>query len=72
MYLAHKLQILTIEFKEKFPVVLQYHTTTFVDLVNPLRMEASKVFCLQMETQHKQIMDILRDSGVYDVSTGRS
>lgn len=71
MYLAHKLQILTIEFKEKFPPVLQRHTTTFVDLVNPLRMEASKVFCLQMETQRKQIMDILRDSGLVNLSDNR-
>ncbi|PNF35888.1 hypothetical protein B7P43_G08563 [Cryptotermes secundus] len=64
MYLAHRLVTLGHEYSSRFPTVLRSHTSTFIDQVTVLRELGISVFLKFMQGQRKQILDILRDSGL--------
>jgi centromere/kinetochore protein ZW10 len=64
MYLAHRLVTLSHEYRSRFPTVLQSHASTFIDQVTVLRELGTSVFLKFMQGQRKQILDILRDSGL--------
>ncbi|XP_021924809.1 centromere/kinetochore protein zw10 homolog isoform X2 [Zootermopsis nevadensis] len=64
MYLAHRLVTLGHEYSSKFPAVLKSHTSTFIDQVTVLRELGTSTFLKFMQGQRKQILDILRNSGL--------
>ncbi|CAH0386085.1 unnamed protein product [Bemisia tabaci] len=63
-YLAHKSVFLIVEYKPKFPQTLDARLVTMVDLVQPLRKAGLTVLIEQVQTQKKQIVDIIKDSGL--------
>ncbi|XP_067009674.1 centromere/kinetochore protein zw10 homolog [Anabrus simplex] len=67
MYLAHHLVTLGVEYKDRLPSVLRNHTITFIDLVHKLRELGTTTFLKYMQEQRKQILDILRDSGLASI-----
>ncbi|XP_069704525.1 centromere/kinetochore protein zw10 homolog [Periplaneta americana] len=64
MYLAHCLMTLGHEYSRECPSILKTHTTTFIDQVTMLRELGTDVFLKYMQGQRKQILDILRESGL--------
>ncbi|XP_047119995.1 centromere/kinetochore protein zw10 homolog isoform X1 [Schistocerca piceifrons] len=64
MYLAHHLLTLGHSYRDRLPKVLGSHFVTFVDQVPKLRELGGTVFLKYMQSQRKQILEILRSSGL--------
>lgn len=64
MYLAHHLITLGHSYRDRLPKVLGSHFVTFVDQVPKLRELGATVFLKYMQNQRKQILEILRSSGL--------
>lgn len=68
MYLAHRLLVLSHEYKNKLPEVLRNHNVTYADQTLVLRSVGSECFLEHMRYQRNIIIDILRESGTAIIS----
>ncbi len=60
MYLAHELAVLNIQVVNMLP---DHIVTTFMDFVEPLRIEGYKILDAQTVLQKQQLIEILANSG---------
>ncbi|KAG8231565.1 hypothetical protein J437_LFUL011743 [Ladona fulva] len=67
MYLAHKLLTLGHQHSDLLPVVVQDQMVSFVDQVQVLRTIGTEIFLRQMQKQRDQLLEIVRDSGLYSI-----